>query len=253
MFPTSISTDQPCGWTRSFIVSGACAPGKRAQGLGPCNSPPGYAVDHSHPSVPRVAPRRSWVQDAFKNSMIHGYLRFALRFAFRCVLHRCGSRDIHCWKSCNYPLVSLFRLPFRFGMVPCEGFSRPLPVPSHSSPSFPFVLSFSPNPNPISGRQKGVLRSDRSFRLVLNDWFVGWVCSNPTPSPAVRLLAARIKEGQRISLFDPFVLAFPCHLFRGPFNRFLCPPTEFTCSPFPIPSLGDERDTEDHSEGWLRN
>ena len=35
------------------------------------------------------------VQDAFKDLMIHGVLQFALRIAFRCVLHRYGSRDIH--------------------------------------------------------------------------------------------------------------------------------------------------------------
>ena len=39
-------------------------------------------------------------QYAFKNSMIHGILQFTLRIAFRCVLHRCESQDIHCWKLC---------------------------------------------------------------------------------------------------------------------------------------------------------
>ena len=37
-------------------------------------------------------------QCAFKGLMIHEVLQFALRIAFRCVLHRCGSLDIHCWK-----------------------------------------------------------------------------------------------------------------------------------------------------------
>ena len=37
-------------------------------------------------------------QYAFKILMIHEVLQFALRIAFRCVLHRCGSQDIHCWK-----------------------------------------------------------------------------------------------------------------------------------------------------------
>ena len=37
-------------------------------------------------------------QCAFKILMIHEVLQFALRIAFRCVLHRCGSLDIHCWK-----------------------------------------------------------------------------------------------------------------------------------------------------------
>ena len=38
------------------------------------------------------------VQVAFKVLMTHWILQFALRIAFRCVLHRCGSQDIHCWK-----------------------------------------------------------------------------------------------------------------------------------------------------------
>ena len=37
-------------------------------------------------------------QVAFKVLMTHWILQFALRIAFRCVLHRCGSQDIHCWK-----------------------------------------------------------------------------------------------------------------------------------------------------------
>ena len=35
-------------------------------------------------------------QCAFKDLMTHGVLQFALRIAFRCVLHRCNSQDIHC-------------------------------------------------------------------------------------------------------------------------------------------------------------
>ena len=35
-------------------------------------------------------------QCAFKILMIHEVLQFALRIAFRCVLHRCGSLDIRC-------------------------------------------------------------------------------------------------------------------------------------------------------------
>ena len=38
------------------------------------------------------------VQGAFKVLMTHWILQFAWRIAFRCVLHRCGSQDIHCWK-----------------------------------------------------------------------------------------------------------------------------------------------------------
>ena len=35
-------------------------------------------------------------QYAFKDSMIHGILQFALLIAFRCVLHRCRNQEIHC-------------------------------------------------------------------------------------------------------------------------------------------------------------
>ena len=35
------------------------------------------------------------VQYAFKNLMTHRILQFALRIAFRCVLHRCKNQDIH--------------------------------------------------------------------------------------------------------------------------------------------------------------
>jgi hypothetical protein len=43
-------------------------------------------------TCPRPRPR---AQHAFKGSMIHGVLQFALRIAFRCVLHRAGFQDIH--------------------------------------------------------------------------------------------------------------------------------------------------------------
>ena len=47
----------------------------------------------------RYAPRHILgAQCAFKILMIHEVLQFALRIAFRCVLHRCGSLDIHCRK-----------------------------------------------------------------------------------------------------------------------------------------------------------
>ena len=39
-------------------------------------------------------------QYAFKDSMIHWILQFTLRIAFRCVLHRCESQEIRCWKLC---------------------------------------------------------------------------------------------------------------------------------------------------------
>ena len=38
------------------------------------------------------------VQGAFKDSMIHWILQFTLLIAFRCVLHRCESQEIRCWK-----------------------------------------------------------------------------------------------------------------------------------------------------------
>ncbi len=41
---------------------------------------------------------RPWAQYAFKDLMIHGILQFTLRIAFRCVLHRCESQDIRCWR-----------------------------------------------------------------------------------------------------------------------------------------------------------
>ena len=37
-------------------------------------------------------------QCAFKDSMIHWILQFTLLIAFRCVLHRCESQEIRCWK-----------------------------------------------------------------------------------------------------------------------------------------------------------
>jgi hypothetical protein len=43
-------------------------------------------------TCPRPRPR---AQHAFKVSMIHGVLQFALRIAFRCVLHRARFQDIH--------------------------------------------------------------------------------------------------------------------------------------------------------------
>ena len=43
-------------------------------------------------TCPRPRPR---AQYAFKDSMIHGVLQFALRIAFRCALHRSRSQDIH--------------------------------------------------------------------------------------------------------------------------------------------------------------
>ena len=46
-------------------------------------------------------------QGAFKDSMIHGILQFTLRIAFRCVLHRCESQEIHCWKLFLWLLLQI--------------------------------------------------------------------------------------------------------------------------------------------------
>ena len=43
--------------------------------------------------------RTAAAQCAFKDSMIHWVVQFALRIAFRSVLHRYTSREIHRWKS----------------------------------------------------------------------------------------------------------------------------------------------------------
>ena len=45
------------------------------------------------------------VQGAFKDSMIHWILQFTLLIAFRCVLHRCESQEIRCWKL--YSIIHL--------------------------------------------------------------------------------------------------------------------------------------------------
>ena len=50
------------------------------------------ARGHSAKYAPRNIPE---AQCAFKGLMIHEVMQFALRIAFRCVLHRCGSLDIH--------------------------------------------------------------------------------------------------------------------------------------------------------------
>ncbi len=50
---------------------------------------------HSNRHAPRNSPG---AQGAFKDSMIHWILQFTLLIAFRCVLHRCESQEIRCWK-----------------------------------------------------------------------------------------------------------------------------------------------------------
>jgi len=49
----------------------------------------GHSDKHATGHIPEA-------QCAFKVLMIHEVLQFALRIAFRCVLHRCGSLDIRC-------------------------------------------------------------------------------------------------------------------------------------------------------------
>jgi hypothetical protein len=49
----------------------------------------GHSAKHTSGKIPQV-------QCAFKILMIHEVLQFALRIAFRCVLHRCGNLDIRC-------------------------------------------------------------------------------------------------------------------------------------------------------------
>ena len=67
---------------------------------------------HSNKHAPRNVPE---AQYAFKDLMIHWILQFTLRIAFRCVLHRCGSQDILCWKSCvTLILVRKANLPTDF-------------------------------------------------------------------------------------------------------------------------------------------
>jgi len=48
-------------------------------------------------AIPVKGPLRGQAQSAFKGLMIHGeVLQFTLLIAVGCVLHRCGSQDIHC-------------------------------------------------------------------------------------------------------------------------------------------------------------
>ena len=67
-------------------------------------------------------------QCAFKILMIHEVLQFALRIAFRCVLHRCGIQDIHCSKLYCIELSRVLRSSF--GSV--YGFMRYWAASRHS-------------------------------------------------------------------------------------------------------------------------
>ena len=48
---------------------------------------------HSNKHAAGISPE---AQGAFTDLMTREILQFALRIAFRCVLHRCGSQDIRC-------------------------------------------------------------------------------------------------------------------------------------------------------------
>ena len=50
-------------------------------------------LDSPHNTQTSILPKE--VQCAFKDSMTHRVLQFALPIAFRCVLHRFKSQDIH--------------------------------------------------------------------------------------------------------------------------------------------------------------
>lgn len=50
-------------------------------------------LDSLHNTQTSILPKE--VQCAFKDSMTHRVLQFALPIAFRCVLHRFKSQDIH--------------------------------------------------------------------------------------------------------------------------------------------------------------
>ena len=52
------------------------------------------------------SPEYQGAQGAFKDSMIHWILQFTLLITFRCVLHRCESQEIRCWK---FFFISIFR------------------------------------------------------------------------------------------------------------------------------------------------
>ena len=80
--------------------SAALQPTQTVSGLGgPCSTlciPLGVVGGEDNDGAQTDMPFRSRAQYAFKDSMIHGILQFTLRIAFRCVLHRYESQDIHC-------------------------------------------------------------------------------------------------------------------------------------------------------------
>ena len=67
----------------------------------------------------------SWeVQAAFKILMTHWILRFARRIAFHCVLHRCRSQDIHCWKWFSFVSSIMLKSVDRFKNVGSPNHTR---------------------------------------------------------------------------------------------------------------------------------
>lgn len=80
-------------------------------------------------------PSTDWprAQLAFKDSMVRGILQFAPRIAFRCALHRCESRDIHCRESCQYVRCA----------APLHPHEDPMPGPCFSiAPLAPICAGF---------------------------------------------------------------------------------------------------------------
>jgi len=66
-------------------------------------------------------PRRSGAQLAFKDLMTHGVVQFALRIAFRCVLHRGGNQDIRCQELFLVCLRCMLVRSQRGGLAPAAG------------------------------------------------------------------------------------------------------------------------------------
>lgn len=65
--------------------------------------------------------RRPGAQLAFKDSMVHGILQFTPGIAFRCVLHRCESRDIRCRESFSVLIISQHATPDTPRTLRCRG------------------------------------------------------------------------------------------------------------------------------------
>ena len=75
----------------------------------PFNKRIGARGDYRHWNKHTTRSGNPVVQCAFKDLMIHWVLQFALRIAFRCVLHRCGNQDIHRLKLLKFIVVINFK------------------------------------------------------------------------------------------------------------------------------------------------